>query len=78
MLAACNIQGKQAFKFFFNIAQSQYFVVLMQWSEYVLRYTMIPCWQWAYVARQKLSAANSIALYYGTYSFEQRFKWIYF
>ena len=30
ILAACNIQGERACEFSFNIAQSQYFVVLMQ------------------------------------------------
>ena len=30
ILAACNIRGERACEFSFNIAQSQYFVVLMQ------------------------------------------------
>ena len=74
MSAACNLQGERAPEFSFSIAQSQYFVVLIQKLFYSMAkiffalHSDAVAQQSAYVVRQKLFPANSVALHYDAYS----------
>ena len=74
MLAACNLQGERAREFSFSIAQSQYFVVLIQNLFYSMANISVAlqndavAQQSAYVVRQKLFPAKSVALHCDAYS----------
>ena len=46
ILVACNIQEERAYEFSFNIAQSQYFVVLMQQLFYLMAKSFCRTTQW--------------------------------
>ena len=63
ILAACNIQGKRACEFSFNIAQSQYFVILMQELFYRMAKKAFVALHDDSVARQNFFVAQSVASY---------------